>query len=165
MQNETEVVITINGERDKIAGIEESEESIDVIYERSGQTRIISVSQKMVIWMYNAINEYPVGEPIKSTALFNKYIREHKIKSDIVESRLKIIKDILNQNNINSLKIDNIIFALENIDSFILMTFKELIGSRDTENSLYFKLYSTLKYWQQKGEIEYNSKGYVYRLN
>jgi len=159
-----EINITIEGNRDKIAGIEETSDKVIVNYIQSGQMRPIEIPREYVNYVRDVINGMELGERYSSKYVYNKCIIQYKIKSKIIEDRLPILKEVLEKNGLNEMKIENIFNDLEKNEEFTLSSFEEIIGQRQVNTSEYFRFYGCIRYWTEKGIIFYNSKGSIMRL-
>lgn len=159
-----EIEIRIGGGKDKISSIEEGEDVVIVSYASRGQTRPIVVPMHIIKFVKEVLDSFPVGEPSTSKVVYHRYIRHYKLKSKIIEERAPILKKVLGGHNLVPMAISNILHELDENDNFSLMTFKEMIGSRDVKTSDYFKIYAAIRYWVAKELISYNSKGTICRL-
>lgn len=150
--------------KDKIVGIEEEEDNVIVNYSSNNQVRPIIVPRNIIRWMENLINTLEVGEPYKSLFLYNRYIKDFKIKSKIISDRMDIIKSELFKRRVPELLVNGIMKDLEDNNFFSLMSWEEMIGQRDTKTSDYFKVYGAIRYFTEKGMISYNSRGTILRI-
>lgn len=150
--------------RDKILGIEEYNHTIVVNYEKSGQLRKIEVPRDIVDNVKRIINKMEVGEMYTSKYICMKYIKENRIPSKIIESRMGIIEKKMEKNGIQQINRQWTIEDLKQDDDFYLMTYEELIGTRKLKDSLYFQLYGSIKYWVDKEQIIHNRRGGVFRV-
>jgi len=159
-----EINITIDGKRDRVGEIIETSNQVLINYIVGDQTRQIIIPREYVDYVKTVIDGMELGERYSSKYIYNKCIFQFKIKSKIIEDRLPILKEVLIKNGLNELKIKNIFEEFEKNDEFSLMQFEEMIGTRDTKTSDYFKFYGCIRYWVEKGVIFYNSKGSIMRI-
>jgi len=158
-----EIKITIDGNRDKVGEITETSDQVIINYIVGDQTRQIIIPREYVDYVKDVISGMELGERYSSKYVYNKCILQFKIKSKIIEDRLPILKEVLEKNGLNEIKIKNILNDLEKNEEFTLSTFEEILGIRGP-NSEYFKFYGCIRYWTEKGVIFYNSKGSIMRL-
>ena len=160
-----ELTINIDGERDKIDSIDESQEdSIILNYKSKDQIRPIIVPKEVIRFVRSVIDGMEVGVYYHSKYIYNKYIDHFKIKSRIIEDRLPILKKVLKNHNISQIAIENIMGDLDRDDKYSRMPFEEMIGLRQIKDSHYFRCYGAIRYLKERQVIEYTSKGGVYRL-
>ena len=160
---EEEISITIDGNRDKLGGIEETSDQVIINYIVGDQTRQIIIPREYVDYVKTVIDGMELGERYTSKFIYNRCIKHFKIKSKIIEDRLPILKEVLIKNGLNEIKIKNIFNELEKDDEYTLSTFEEILGIRGP-NSEYFRFYGCIRYWTEKNVIFYNSKGSIMRI-
>jgi hypothetical protein len=155
--------IRIDGQRDKVERIEEMSNYVTLIYIKNEQVRPIKIEKEIIDFVYITINKMIVGERYTSKYIYMNYINHFKIKSQIYRRFIESFIKYVDMRNIDFIVIDGIIRDLDN-DEVSLMSFEEFIGTRKTQDSLYFKLWGAIRYWVEKGIIQYNSKGSVWRV-
>lgn len=158
-------ILTPKGGRDKIQCIEEYHDKIILIMaDNAGtQARPIEVPMTVINFVKREVEKHNVGYPFPSKVIQNKYIKEFKIPSKIIDDRLPVIERVLKIHNMNPLLIENVIYELKEDDYFYLMSWEENIGSRKT-GSIYFQLYAALRYIEEKGMIQYSASGQICRI-
>jgi len=149
--------------RDKIKGIKETYNKVIVHYEKAGQVRDIEIPIEMVDFVGELIKQMEFGENHHSKYIYNKCIENFGIKSEIVKSKMDKIKSVLVDRKLPQSIVDSVIRELTDDTEFMQMTFEELIGLR-TGESMYFKIYGCIKYFEEKDKINYNKRGYIMRL-
>ena len=159
-----EISINIDGHRDKVGEITETSDQVIINYIVGDQTRQIVIPREYIDYVKDVIDGMELGERYSSKYVYNKCILQFKIKSKIIEDRLPILKEVLEKNGLNEMKIKNIFNELEKNDEYTLSTFDEIIGIRDTKTSEYFRFYGCIRYWAEKGIIYYNTKGSIMRI-
>ncbi len=157
------VKLEIGGGRDKLAGIEEDTDIVVVKYEQSGQERSIEIPIDYLMYVKNLIDGMEPGTRYASKYVYNKCIKHFRIKSQIVEERMKILAKVMLRKGLGRQTADEILEELEQHDDWMLMDFEELIGTRDTKTSDYFKIYGCIRYWYDKGVIDYTKRGGIYK--
>lgn len=160
--------ITIDGGsgRDKIEGVEELTDKIIICYnDKSGKISQVEVPRKIINFVGDYIEGLNVGERTKSVELYEAFIREFRVKSNIAVKHLNLMKQkIKDLNLLDDIRTLYLIEELERDDEFILQSWKEFIGSRKTERALYFKCWLAIRYWAQKEKIDYSCRGTITRL-
>ena len=160
-----ELTINIDGERDKIDSIDDATEDCVILnYKSKDQIRPITIKREIIDFVRSVIDQMEVGVYHHSKFVYNKYIRHFKIKSQIIQNSLPILKKVLQEHNIQKLAIENIFNELDKNEEYSLMNFEEMIGIRDLKNSHYFRCYGAIRYLKERQIIEYTSKGGIYRL-
>lgn len=156
-----EIDIQINGSRDKISSIEEYSDSVVVNYCSGDQIRTIIVPKHTIEFVKSVIDQMEVGERYTSIYVYNHYIKHYKIKSKIAAKVLNEVKNALERRGMGSEMVEGVISDVKDVT---LMEFQEFIGSREIKTSHYFRCYAAIRYWSEKGNIQYNQKGSIWRV-
>lgn len=156
--------ITVKGERDKIAGIDETNPDIVIVRYKSGdQIRPIEIPREYINYVKELIDQMQPGERYGSKFVYNRCIKHFDIKSEIIKKRLCFISEKLSEHGIAQNRVQTIIDELASDNDFMLMEFEELIGTRDIRTSDYFKIYGCIRYWAKKEAIDYNQRGSIWK--
>lgn len=151
-----------NPGRDKISNISEEDGSITVtIVGTSGQENTIEVPEEIFMAVSKVVDKLEVGVKYGTRYIHNRVIDDIGRKSPIVEKRMPLLKKTLLEHNINPVVVDNVLAELNANKDWSLMEFEENIGRRKAKDSLYFKIYGSLKVLEERGTIQYAQKSIV----
>jgi len=159
-----EITISTGRGKDRVSGIEEVEDEVIVSYTSGNQTRQIVVSIDIINFIESVINQMNLNEKYKSKYLYRLYIKNYRIKSEIIKEYEMALTSVLKGRGKSDFLINGILDELDSL-GVTLMSFKEMIGSRKVETSHYFKVYAAIRYFEKKERISYTSAGTIQRLN
>ena len=159
-----EINISTGRGKDRVSGIQEIDDEVIVSYTSGNQTRQIIVSMNIINFVESVINQMNSNEKYKSKYLYRLYIKNYRIKSEIIKEYEMALTSVLKGRDMSDFVINGILDELDSL-GVTLMSFKEMIGSRKVETSHYFKVYASIRYFEKKGRISYSSAGTIQRLN
>lgn len=154
---------------DRVEGIEDYGEEIVLNYltrnKKTGEPQMqkINVGKKVLDFVEEYIEELNVGEKTSIIELADAFVNHFKIKSKIVSKRIPCVREALEKNGFDSIRISYVMSDLENNYQFRKMDWEEIIGTRNTKNSIYFKLWASLRKYKQDGKINYLKSGNFWR--
>ncbi|MBW2970797.1 hypothetical protein KY320_01405 [Candidatus Woesearchaeota archaeon] len=158
--------ITKGEGRDKIISVSECDNRVVLQYQyESGQKRDLEVPMDYIKYVREVIDEMVFNEKYHSKFVYNKAIRHFNIQSEILANKMEIIEKTMQDWGIVAQTRKGVLNDLRSNSNFVLMDFEEFIGHRSMKDSDYFKIYGAIKYWEHKGKIAYNLRGFIMRLN